>query len=86
MLACARPLPNGSAVRFVWGQGIGAAANPKVLTGSEQRFRFTVRPAFTAEFSCERERANAPCLPIRPMSLRFSAPLCEMNFPPRTTP
>jgi uncharacterized protein YfaS (alpha-2-macroglobulin family) len=75
VLSCARPLPNGSAVRFIWGKGIGAAANPKVLTSSEQRFRFTVRPAFTAEFSCERERANAPCLPIRPMSLRFSAPI-----------
>ena len=75
VLVCARPLPNGSAVRFIWGKGIGAAANPKVVTSSEQRFRFTVRPAFTAEFSCERERANAPCLPIRPMSLRFSAPI-----------
>ncbi|MDP3822178.1 MAG: MG2 domain-containing protein [Burkholderiales bacterium] len=75
VLACARPLPNGSAVRLIWGKGIGAAANPKIVTRSEQRFRFTVRPAFTAEFSCERERANAPCLPIRPMGLRFSAPI-----------
>ncbi len=75
VLACARPLPHGSAVRFIWGKGIAAAANPKVVTSSEQRYRFTVRPAFTAEFSCERERANAPCLPIRPMSLRFSAPI-----------
>ena len=75
VLACARPLPNGSAVRFIWGKGIAAAANPKVVTSTEQRFRFTVRPAFTAEFSCERERANAPCLPIRPMGLRFSAPI-----------
>jgi hypothetical protein len=31
-----------------------------------------VRNAFTAEFSCERERANAPCMPIRPLVLRFS--------------
>jgi alpha-2-macroglobulin len=75
VLTCARPLPNGSAMRFIWGKGIGAATRPKVVTSSEQRFRFTVRPAFTAEFSCERERANAPCLPIRPMSLRFSAPI-----------
>ena len=75
MLACQRPLPNASAVRLVWGKGVAAAANPKVMTSIEQRYRFTVRPAFTAEFSCERERANAPCLPIRPMSLRFSAPV-----------
>ena len=73
VLSCQRPLPHAAAMRFVWGKGIGAAANPKVTTSVEQRFRFTVRPAFTAEFSCERERANAPCLPIRPMLLRFSA-------------
>ena len=73
VLACQRPLPHAAAVRFVWGKGIGAMSNPKVTTNAEQRFRFTVRPAFTAEFSCERERANAPCLPIRPMTLRFSS-------------
>ena len=73
VLTCQRPLPNASALRLVWGKGIGALANPKIVTGTEQRFRFTVRPAFTAEFSCERERANAPCLPIRPLRLRFTA-------------
>ncbi|HEX7439673.1 MAG TPA: MG2 domain-containing protein, partial [Caldimonas sp.] len=74
---CARPLPNGAAVRVIWGKGIAAAANPKVVTNIEQRYRFKVRPAFTAEFSCERERASAPCLPIRPLSLRFSAPVAR---------
>ncbi|MCE9660511.1 MAG: alpha-2-macroglobulin [Burkholderiales bacterium] len=72
---CDRPLPNAAAVRLVWGKGIAAAANPKVVTTIEQRFRMRVRPAFTAEFSCEREKAAAPCLPIRPMSVRFSAPV-----------
>ncbi|HEY9063570.1 MAG TPA: MG2 domain-containing protein [Burkholderiaceae bacterium] len=75
ILACQRPLPNGAAMRLVWGRGIAAAANPKIATSVEQTLRFTVRPAFTAEFSCERERANAPCLPIRPMTLRFSSPI-----------
>lgn len=77
VLACQRPLPNATAVRVVWGKGIAAVANPKVTTSIEQRLRFTVRAEFTAEFSCERERANAPCLPIRPMSLRFSAPIAR---------
>ena len=77
ILACQRPLPNGAAMRLVWGKGIAAAANPKIVTTIEQRLRFTVRPAFTAEFSCERERATAPCLPIRPMSLRFSTPIAR---------
>ena len=75
LLACKRPLPFGAAARLVWGKGIGAAANPKITTSTEQRFRYTVRPAFTAEFTCERERANAPCLPIRPMRLVFSEPV-----------
>ncbi|HKX44998.1 MAG TPA: MG2 domain-containing protein, partial [Burkholderiaceae bacterium] len=77
ILACQRPLPNGAAMRLVWGRGIAAAANPKIATSVEQRLRYTVRPAFTAEFSCERERANAPCLPIRPMTLRFSSPIAR---------
>ncbi|MEP6739353.1 MAG: MG2 domain-containing protein, partial [Caldimonas sp.] len=72
---CERPLPNGASLRLVWGKGIAAAANPQVVTTIEQRMRYKVRAAFTAEFTCERERANAPCLPIRPMSLRFSAPV-----------
>jgi len=87
ILACKRPLPNAAAVRLVWGKGIGGVANPKITTTIEQRFRFTVRPAFTAEFSCERENANAPCLPIRPMTLRFSAPVArEMAAKVRLNP
>jgi uncharacterized protein YfaS (alpha-2-macroglobulin family) len=69
---CPRPLPNDAPVRLVWGRGIAAQVDAKVLTSIEQRFSFRVRKAFTAEFSCERERANAPCLPIRPMTLRFN--------------
>jgi uncharacterized protein YfaS (alpha-2-macroglobulin family) len=72
---CERPLPNDAAARLVWGRGIAAAANPRVVTSIEQRFRYHVRAAFAAEFTCERERASAPCLPIRPMSVRFSAPV-----------
>ena len=72
---CDRPLPNDAAARLVWGKGIAAAVNPAIVTSIEQRFRYHVRAAFTAEFTCERERASAPCLPIRPMSVRFSAPV-----------
>ena len=75
LLACQRPLPNDSKLRLVWGTGIAAQANPSISTTVEQRFEFRVRNAFTAEFSCERERANAPCLPIRPLTLRFSEPV-----------
>jgi uncharacterized protein YfaS (alpha-2-macroglobulin family) len=77
VLACQRPLPNGAEVHLVWGRGIAAAANPSVTTSVEQRQRFTVRDAFTAGFSCQREHANAPCLPVRPMSVSFSAPVAR---------
>ena len=77
VVRCERPLPNGAAMRLVWGKGIAAASNPKVLTTIEQRFRYTVRVAFSADFTCERERAGAPCLPIRPLSVRFTAPVAR---------
>jgi uncharacterized protein YfaS (alpha-2-macroglobulin family) len=77
VLSCQRPLPADARVRVVWGRGIAAVANPKVLTRSEQRFEFRVRKPFLAEFSCERERANAACLPVRAMVLRFSSPVAR---------
>ena len=77
VLACQRPLPNDVALQLVWGRGIGARINPKIVTTVEQRSNFRVRKAFTAEFSCEREKAAAPCLPIRPMSLSFSEPIAR---------
>lgn len=75
LLRCQRPLPPGAAVKLVWGAGIAAARNPQVLTREARSWRWTVRQRFTVEFSCERERAEAPCLPLRPLRLRFSAPV-----------
>ncbi len=77
LVTCQRPLPPTARVRLVWGRGIAAQANPKVLTSIEQRYEFEVRAPFQAEFSCERERASAPCLPIRPLVVNFSAPVAR---------
>ena len=77
LLACQRPLPPEAKLRLVWGPGIAAQLNPKVLTTATQHFDFQVRKAFSAEFSCERERANAPCMPILAVRLRFSAPIAR---------
>ncbi|MFT3821918.1 MAG: MG2 domain-containing protein [Rubrivivax sp.] len=77
VVGCGRPLPAQARLRLVWGKGIAARAAPQVVTTVEQRFDFRVREAFHAEFSCERERANAPCMPIRPLVLRFSAPVAR---------
>ncbi len=75
LLACQRPLPAGMRVRLVWGAGIAAAGQPGIVSRRVQRFEWKVRPRFTAEFSCERENASSPCLPLKPMRLRFSAPV-----------
>jgi hypothetical protein len=80
LLTCARPLPPEARLRLVWGAGIatlptaGAAAVP---TRAPQVFEYRVRPRWLAEFSCERERAAAPCLPLAPLRLRFNAPLAR---------
>lgn len=75
LVGCKRPLPAGADATLVWGPGIAGAADDAVRTRGERRFRFSVRPPLTADFSCERERANAPCLPIRPLSVSFSEPI-----------
>ena len=58
-LACQRPVLTDTPIRLVWGQGIAATAHPKVVTRAPQRFDYTVRAAFNAEFGCVRE--PAPC-------------------------
>ena len=75
LLGCQRPFAAGTAVRLVWGAGITAAGQPQLRTAGAQRFQWTVRPRFLAEFSCERENARAPCLPLRPVWLRFNSPV-----------
>lgn len=75
LLRCQRPLPPGAAVRLVWEPGIASAKLPQLVGRERLSWRWQVREPFRAEFSCERERAESPCLPLRPMRLHFSAPL-----------
>ncbi len=75
LLACTRAFAAGSKVRLVWGAGVTAAGRPQLASTRERRWSWPVRQRFTAEFSCERENAAAPCLPLRPMTLRFNAPV-----------
>ncbi|MFT3719684.1 alpha-2-macroglobulin family protein [Pseudorhodoferax sp.] len=72
-VACNRRLPASAGLQLVVGAGL---ATPGGIAGrTERRLRFTVREPFTASFGCERENAQADCLPNRPLALRFSAPL-----------
>lgn len=69
---CSRPLPEETRFDLVWGAGIG---KPGAVTALDQVLRFRTRPAFTASISCDRSRADAPCIPVLPLRLRFSAPV-----------
>lgn len=72
-LACQQTLPSATKMQLVYGAGVAGPGG--VANDVEKRFDFTVRPPFTASFSCERENAKAPCTPLRPLRLRFSAPI-----------
>ena len=78
-LACNRRLTPSAKVQLVYGKGVatpGAGDTPNGVTNSvEKRFNFQVREPFAASFNCERENAQSACLPIRPMSLNFNAPV-----------
>ena len=75
LLACERPFPPEARVRLVWGPGVVAAGQPQLASRVVRRWQWQVRARFAAEFSCERENATAPCLPLRPLLLRFNAPV-----------
>ena len=74
-LACNRRLNPSGSVSVVYGKGVATPSG--VANAVEKRFNFKVREPFMASFTCERESAQAPCLPIRPMSLRFNAPVTK---------
>ncbi|MBT9513908.1 MAG: alpha-2-macroglobulin [Acidovorax sp.] len=72
-LACNRRFTSGSRMQVVFGKGVTTPSG--VPNTVEKRFDFKVREPFSAEFSCERENAQAACLPIRPLRLSFNAPV-----------
>ncbi len=77
VVQCHRPLPNGAALQLVWGKGV---ATPNGIgTSQDQKLAFRVRPAFSATFQCTRVNAQAPCVPIAPLDLAFSAPVARKD-------
>ncbi len=74
LLGCKRPLPFGAAARLVWGKGIRTAADPKVITTTEQRFRYIVRPAFTASLTSRRDAASSVDGPTSTFRIALSKP------------
>jgi len=60
-------------VQVVYGKGVATPSG--VANNVERRLEFQVREPFAASFTCERENAQAACLPLRPMQLQFNAPV-----------
>ncbi|MDD2767443.1 MAG: MG2 domain-containing protein [Methylococcus sp.] len=72
LVQCRRAIPPETEVRIVWGKGITAGG---IATTDDQVLSFKSRPSFTARFSCDRINANADCIPLLPMALRFGSPV-----------
>ncbi|WP_210392652.1 alpha-2-macroglobulin family protein [Variovorax sp. PAMC 28711] len=72
-MQCNRTLTAASKMQIVYGKGVATPSG--VANAVEKRFSFEVREPFAVSFSCERENAQAACLPLRPMELRFNAPV-----------
>lgn len=73
LLQCRRAIPPETKVGIFWGKGIAAASG--IATAEDQELSFKSRPSFTARFSCERINADADCIPLLPMALRFGSPV-----------
>ncbi|MEO7392409.1 MAG: MG2 domain-containing protein [Ramlibacter sp.] len=72
---CNRRFAANAKVQVVYGKGVATPSG--VANTVERRFNFQVREPFSASFSCERENAQAACVPVRPMSLAFNAPVAR---------
>lgn len=73
VLKCQRPFPNDATMKLVWGAGIESLSG--IPTAQPQELAYKVRPAFSAEFHCDRVNKDAQCIPVLPMTLNFSAPV-----------
>ncbi|MEO7774108.1 MAG: MG2 domain-containing protein [Steroidobacteraceae bacterium] len=73
VLRCQRSLPPATPVQLIWGRGIVSSSG--IATTQNQTLAFRTRPAFSLRMECERVNANAPCLPMRPVRVVFSAPV-----------
>ncbi len=74
-LRCNRTLPPGARVQLVYGAGVTTPSG--IANKVERRYDYKVREPFAVSFSCERENAQAACLPLRPMRLAFNAPVAR---------
>ena len=70
-----RSLPAGKKVQLVWGKGVRGAGG--LATAKDRFFAYTTREPFTVSFNCQRENAEAPCLPLGSVGLNFSGSIAK---------
>jgi alpha-2-macroglobulin len=73
VVQCAQAASPKSRLAIVWGAGI--LSTNGIRQTLTRRVEFKVQEAFTASMTCERENAQAPCTPIRPITVQFSSPI-----------
>jgi alpha-2-macroglobulin len=73
LLQARRKFPQAARVELIWGSGVSSKSG--IRNREAQSLSFKTRPPFLAEFHCERENATAGCIPLTPMSVRFTAPI-----------
>jgi hypothetical protein len=76
-LRCQRPLPNDVGMRLVFDAGL--ATDSGAALREPMRMEFRVRAKFNAWLSCERTRTNGACVPITPITLRFSEAITDAD-------
>ena len=72
-ITCSERLPAGAKARLVWGKGVESDSGAK--SSRNQSFPYGVREPFRASFTCEREKASAPCSPLSDLRVEFSVPV-----------
>ena len=73
VVQCAQAASPKSRLAIVWGAGIQSTNG--INQSVTRRLEFKVQEAFTASMTCERENAQSPCTPIRPITVIFSSPI-----------
>ncbi|HMK43520.1 MAG TPA: MG2 domain-containing protein [Dissulfurispiraceae bacterium] len=77
VLQAAQRFPADAVLNLVWGKGVATTSGGVTVT--DQVVPFRVRKAFTAQFSCTREKKGSGCIPMLPMEIRFSAPVARAS-------
>lgn len=73
IVKAARPFPPGAKVSLVWSRDVQSLSG--FSSPTNEVFEFSVAEPFKAQFTCDREGPDKPCIPILNMHLTFSAPI-----------